>query len=87
MPQISKNRLVFQNDITKKQTVVNTTKIFGTDGSASLLRHTLRDELGHTESESDLSYGYKELTLPAGADGGFSWRKMGFISGLEGLTC
>ena len=72
-----KNRLVFQNDITKKQTVVSTTKIFGTDGSASLLRHTLRDELGHKESESDLSYGYKELTLPAGTDGGFLMAKNG----------
>jgi kynurenine 3-monooxygenase len=45
--------------------------VFGTDGSAS----ALRDALGLSVEQSFLDFGYKELTIPPAAGGGFSLEK------------
>ena len=45
--------------------------VIATDGSASAVRRTLGRLPGHTASEESLPYGYKELTIPPGAAGGY----------------
>lgn len=70
-------QLKFQNDKTKKETEVHYTKVFGTDGSSSVLRHTLRDKFGHEETESLLSHGYKELHMSPGPNQSFKMEKHG----------
>lgn len=70
-------QLVFQNDKTKEETEVDYSQVFGTDGSSSLLRHALRDQFGHEESESLLSHGYKELHMPPGLNRQFQMEKHG----------
>jgi kynurenine 3-monooxygenase len=73
-----KNRkLVFQNEKTKKEIEISADRIFGTDGSSSVLRHTLTEEFGHQQTESYLSHGYKELNMSASFDGGFKMEKHG----------
>ena len=49
--------------------------LIGTDGSASALRTAMERRLGFESSTSTLEHGYKELTLPAAADGGFQLDK------------
>jgi kynurenine 3-monooxygenase len=71
------NELTFQHDVTKKQSVFSPAKVFGTDGSASVLRHTFQEKLGYENSQSDLSHGYKELNMPPGALGRFQMEKHG----------
>ena len=71
------NQLTFNNDVSKKETILTPTRMFGTDGSASALRQALREEAGFDESLSELSYGYKELTLAAGPGGSFQMEKNG----------
>ena len=38
------NQLTFNNDVSKKETILTPTRVFGTDGSASALRQALREE-------------------------------------------
>jgi len=45
--------------------------LFGTDGASSVVRDAVLEENGGTCVEDPLAHGYKELTLPAGPDGGF----------------
>ncbi|NBY18780.1 FAD-dependent monooxygenase [bacterium] len=70
-------KLKFQNDKTKKETEVHYNQVFGTDGSSSVLRHALRDQFGHEESESILSHGYKELHMAPMFQGNFKMEKHG----------
>ncbi|MBI1862172.1 MAG: FAD-dependent monooxygenase [Deltaproteobacteria bacterium] len=50
-------------------------RILGTDGSASVIRHAMRDSMGVDTSESHLSHGYKEVVMPALPGGGFAIEK------------
>ncbi len=55
-------------------------RIFGTDGSGSVLREAILREAAHeglatSHSEELLNYGYKELTLPASPQGGFQLKR------------
>ncbi len=74
---LDKKTLSFQNDKTQKEITTPFVRVFGTDGSASVLRHTLRDDFGHEESESLLSHGYKELNMACGPHGSFKMEKHG----------
>lgn len=47
------------------------TTVIGTDGSASVLRREVIAESGSRCSESQLDYGYKELSIPPNQGGGF----------------
>ena len=71
------NELTFFNELAKEQTILTPSRVFGTDGSASALRLALHGESGFAETREELSYGYKELTLPAGAAGNFQMDKNG----------
>ena len=46
--------------------------VYGTDGAGSVVRRAVVDARGGTSTEELLAHGYKELTLPASADG--RWR-------------
>jgi kynurenine 3-monooxygenase len=46
--------------------------LFGTDGAGSAVRAHLMREAGAQQSEEILDYGYKELTMPATAEGSFA---------------
>ncbi|NBO24817.1 MAG: kynurenine 3-monooxygenase, partial [Chlamydiae bacterium] len=70
-------KLQFENDKTRTNSTVSFSKVFGTDGSASVMRHTLRDRFQFQETESQLDYGYKELTMTPGASGSFRMEKHG----------
>jgi len=74
---LKNKKLTFQNNKTKQEIVVNYSKVFGTDGSSSVLRHALRDGFGHEESESLLSHGYKELHMASGPGQSFKMEKHG----------
>jgi kynurenine 3-monooxygenase len=59
----------FLNEQTGRETTVNSKIVIGTDGSSSALRLDMR-KLGRVEfSQEQLDYGYKELTIAAGAGG------------------
>ena len=70
-------KLNFQNDKTKDSKHVSFSQVFGTDGSASVLRHTMKEKFHHEESESLLNYGYKELTMTPGPQSTFKMEKHG----------
>lgn len=45
--------------------------VFGTDGAFSALRHDLMRRPGFNYAQNYMPHGYKELTIPANADGSF----------------
>lgn len=73
----NQRQLTFINDKTKHERIVSYSKVFGTDGSSSVLRHTLRDQFDHEETESLLSHGYKELHMSPGPGNSFKMEKHG----------
>lgn len=66
-------------ELMNEKSQTSTTKVgdfaFGTDGSASALRHQLASLPGYKSTESHLEHGYKELVLPAGPKGSFQLEK------------
>lgn len=50
-------------------------QLIGTDGSASTVREAIALATGQSFCKSDLEHGYKELTIPAAAGGGFRLEK------------
>ena len=61
----------FMDTATQSSHSLSAPVIFGADGSASALRGALVNH-GGQESVAPLDFGYKELTLPASAEGGFA---------------
>ncbi|CAN5726285.1 NAD(P)/FAD-dependent oxidoreductase [soil metagenome] len=49
--------------------------VIGTDGSASAIRQDMNKLANYECTESELDYGYKELVIPAGANGAFQIEK------------
>lgn len=49
--------------------------VFGSDGSASIIRNEMMRGAGALSTAETLEYGYKELTLPANFDGSFALEK------------
>lgn len=49
--------------------------VIGTDGSASKIRDDITEQYGYNCTSSRLDYGYKELVIPAAADGSFQMEK------------
>jgi len=67
-------KLKFRNTVSYESREVSGTIIFGTDGAGSAVRKsmmTLSASIRFDFSQSYLSHGYKELTIPAAADGSF----------------
>ncbi len=65
----SHRSLVLRNESTGKLEELPLTRVIGADGAGSALRRALVSELYVPCSEELLKHGYKELTLPAGANG------------------
>ena len=60
---------------TGTERVVESAVTFGTDGSGSMVRDTLRTEHGAQVESDKLAHGYKELEIPAGPGGAFQLEK------------
>ena len=58
-----------RNEETGAETVVENTTVIGTDGAASAIRHEMRKLDQFYLLQDQLDYGYKELTIAAGAKG------------------
>jgi kynurenine 3-monooxygenase len=61
--------LRMRNEETGEENVQEAGVVIGCDGSASAIRNDMRALKGFTFSQEHLDYGYKELTIPAGAGG------------------
>jgi kynurenine 3-monooxygenase len=68
---IDKNTLQFSDETTGQPSEVPFATVFGTDGSASVIRDGLLARNGGSVDIAALSHGYKELTLPAAEQSGF----------------
>lgn len=66
-----KNSVQLLNTVTKKTTTVSADYIFGSDGAFSALRYEMQKTPQFNFSQTYETYGYKELTIPAGPNG--SW--------------
>ena len=62
---VHKRALLLCDEDTDNAQEVRANVVIGTDGSASVMRAALASKVGAKSSESLLSAGYKELTLPA----------------------
>ncbi|MDQ3190276.1 MAG: FAD-dependent monooxygenase [Bacteroidota bacterium] len=69
---LDKSEIIFENQVNKNRVSVFGNKIIGADGafSATRLRMQMTDRFNY--SQEYLEHGYKELTIPANADG--SWK-------------
>ncbi len=65
----------FRNDTTEEETTVSAKHIYGTDGAFSEVRHSLMMTERFDYSQTYLEHGYKELSIPSIADGGFRMDK------------
>ncbi len=67
---IEKNIAAFESYLTKEKFVVKAEVIFGTDGAGSSLRKSYEKQFPKFKiSQEFLTHGYKELEIPADADG------------------
>lgn len=67
--------LELHNDKTGEASTRSAAAIIGTDGSGSAIRQAMLSRPGFSHSESVLSHGYKELTLPPGPGGTWQLEK------------
>jgi kynurenine 3-monooxygenase len=70
-----RNSLTILDETTKKESELLADIVIGCDGSASAVRTRLDEGNCITSTEHELNYGYKELTLPAGANGAYQIEK------------
>ena len=68
---VDRNALLFENAQNGERTEVETPLIFGTDGAFSAVRNTLQKLPMFNYSQQYLEHGYKELSIPPTANGGF----------------
>ncbi|MDQ7917473.1 NAD(P)/FAD-dependent oxidoreductase [Mesonia sp. MT50] len=70
-------KATFEDFNTKEKSTIQADVIFGTDGAGSVVRKSMLDDhlFLFSFSQDYLSHGYKELTIPAGKDGGFRIEK------------
>jgi len=62
-------RLLMRDELTGKDTTLRADVVIGCDGSASAIRTEMLKLAQFNFSQQYLDYGYKELTIPAGAEG------------------
>ena len=65
----------FVDTKTGKETTVNASILVGADGAVSAVRRGMQHTDRYDFSQSYLTHGYKELTIPAGADGSFQMER------------
>lgn len=66
---LKSNTLSFRNERTKENADAQFDKIFATDGAFSAVRMRMQKSTMFDYSQSFLDHGYKELVIPANADG------------------
>lgn len=67
---LEKRTIHLRNEVTGREETLQSDVVIGTDGSASAIRLELMKMLPRFNfSQEYLDYGYKELTIPAGANG------------------
>lgn len=59
------------DEVAHSKREVKAQPVLGADGAGSVLRKTLVEQPRVNYAQNYLAYGYKELTIPAGPDGGF----------------
>jgi kynurenine 3-monooxygenase len=73
---LAEKRVHFVNDATGERWSVEVEILIGTDGSGSALRQSMEEQLPEFDSKVEwLEHGYKELEIPAGAEGAFRMEK------------
>lgn len=65
----------FENTLTGQKSTVKTRFLFGADGAFSAVRQQLQKSGRFNYSQDYLSHGYKELSIPPAADGGWRMEK------------
>lgn len=65
----AEDRLVMLDEVSGDEYTVPMTPLIACDGAGSVVRRAMTGQLGNRVVEDMLDYGYKELTLPAGAAG------------------
>ncbi len=73
--KIESDELLFDDMATGQRKSHATDLLFGTDGAYSAVRMSLMKRPGFDYQQSYLEHGYKELTIPPSADGGFQLEK------------
>ncbi|WP_114777333.1 FAD-dependent oxidoreductase [Botryobacter ruber] len=72
---LRKHEALLRNTETQEQTKLKPDLLFGADGAFSMVRLAMQKTELYNYSQSYLEYGYKELTIPATADGGWALEK------------
>lgn len=72
---VPQNTVYLQNTATNEETVVQADLLFGADGAHSALRHSYAYMDRVSASQKYIEHGYKELTIPPDANGGFAMEK------------
>lgn len=72
---LSDNHLLFEDVKTKTTYTLDGEMVFGTDGAYSVVRSSLLRVPGFNYCQNFLEHGYKELTIPALADGSYAMHK------------
>jgi kynurenine 3-monooxygenase len=65
----TRQRVMFRDEATQRIEEIEMHRVFGTDGGGSVLRRAMVEQLNIACTEELLEHGYKELTLPALANG------------------
>ncbi len=69
------SRLIMRDESSAAEYRLPLQTVIAADGGGSVVRRALSAQLGHQASEQLLDHGYKELTIPAAADGGHRMEK------------
>lgn len=72
---LQQKQLHFEHNDTHQRMSAPYERLFGTDGAFSALRNSMMKTDRFDYSQDYLEHGYKELTIPATADGGFAMEK------------
>ncbi|WP_299705857.1 NAD(P)/FAD-dependent oxidoreductase [uncultured Pontibacter sp.] len=72
---LRESKATLRNHATGKTEELHTELLFGADGAFSMVRNAMQKTERYNYSQSYLEYGYKELTIPATADGGWALEK------------
>lgn len=85
---MNKNIAYFEHNVNGIKFETKSNVIFATDGAFSTVRYQSMQRLDRfSYSQNYIEDGYKEILLPANADGSFKLDKMLYISGQEVALC
>ncbi|WP_299984222.1 NAD(P)/FAD-dependent oxidoreductase [uncultured Pontibacter sp.] len=72
---LRQSKATLRNHETGELEELQTEMLFGADGAFSMVRNAMQKTERYNYSQSYLEYGYKELTIPPAADGGWALEK------------